>query len=264
MSLPWFRLYSEDLRKPPLATMPAADRWDFIRLLGIANEETMRGWLPEVKDIAFLMRMSEAKVIGLLHRLMAMRLVEQDQDAKRYAIVNRKRFFPRGDDSSDRVRRHRQRNGGGNGESNGVSSRDSHALDIERDQIDSYGVSEEDEELEEDEDDLISPAEASDSFQASCQDLIDGFWDDYVGDILGLWSNQDARSRRQLLKLARQMDADTVEHTFIEAINVTTPESPALLVMMLEQHQQGCGHGWRRGDPYVPSGWQVPVRREIA
>jgi len=93
-------------------------------------------------------------------------------------------------------------------------------------------------------------------------DLLPELWDDIIAEHLGPWTAVGARDRRQLLTLARQVDADTLEHVFIEAVNVTTPEKPALLILMLEQHRdQGCGNGWRPGEPTACGAWSTPYVR---
>lgn len=107
MSLPWFREYSEDVRKPPLATMAPSDFKAWIQLKGIANEEEDRGLLPAASAIAYMLRISEAKAVQLLHRFQELGLVARDEESRRMAIVNRKRYFPKGDDANQRMKRHR-------------------------------------------------------------------------------------------------------------------------------------------------------------
>lgn len=105
-----------------------------------------------------------------------------------------------------------------------------------------------------------SPSSSSGQSAADAQGLVAELWDTHLLDVgtLPRWNRLDTQTRRKLTTLARQVQPAMVEHVFIEAINVTTPESPALLILMLEQHRDhGCGYGWVPGEPYVSTGWEA-------
>lgn len=107
MTMPWFRMHSADLLTPPLATMPHADFHAFVNLLGIANSQAVRGVLPPLEELVFLLRMKDGQVVSLLHRCMDYGLVAQDAASKRYVIANLERYYRKGDNYVERQRTHR-------------------------------------------------------------------------------------------------------------------------------------------------------------
>ena len=75
---PWFRFYSEVLHDPKIQRLPIALRWSWVNVLCLANEQEPRGQLPQLKDVAYSLRVSEAKARAMLSSLKDAGLLDAD------------------------------------------------------------------------------------------------------------------------------------------------------------------------------------------
>lgn len=77
---PWFRFYSEMLenRKVQRLKPPLFKHW--VNLMALANLSQRRGYLPPIEDIAFRLRLSEEAVSQVIEELLALRLLDEDDD----------------------------------------------------------------------------------------------------------------------------------------------------------------------------------------
>lgn len=73
----WFRFYDEVVDDPKAQQLPPVLFKHWINLLCIANKERERGTLPCVRDIAFRLRLTEAKTRAILEELTALGLLDK-------------------------------------------------------------------------------------------------------------------------------------------------------------------------------------------
>ena len=78
--VPWFRFYSEVLHDPKIQRLPLALRWRWVELLCLANDQEPRGRLPLIGDIAYALRIPEAKASQSVVSLREAGLLEADAD----------------------------------------------------------------------------------------------------------------------------------------------------------------------------------------
>lgn len=76
--LKWFRLYHEALHDPKVQTLPLEQFKAWINLLCMASANTRRGVIPPVKDIAYTLRMSEARARSIVDALVTCGLIDRD------------------------------------------------------------------------------------------------------------------------------------------------------------------------------------------
>jgi hypothetical protein len=104
----WFRFYSEVLHDSKVQTLKPEMFRAWVNLLCLANEGTERGRLPELKQVAFALRLSEEKAAQVIGQLTACGLIDADE-----AGGNRPHNWDRrqrdSDDVNSRVREHRKR-----------------------------------------------------------------------------------------------------------------------------------------------------------
>lgn len=104
--LPWFRLWSEMRHNPKVLKLSFADRWYWLVLLCVANEQTPRGSLPATADLALELRISPGKAASLLTRLRDAGLVESGPDGGP-AIHDWRQWQRESDDAASRMARAR-------------------------------------------------------------------------------------------------------------------------------------------------------------
>ena len=101
----WLRLYDDVLDDPKVQQLSPALFKHWINLLCLANMGKPRGTLPSLFDIAFRLRLSDAKTATVLTDLMVVGLIElQDGHTWMHGWNERQRAS---DDVAERVRKHR-------------------------------------------------------------------------------------------------------------------------------------------------------------
>ncbi len=104
----WFRFYSEVLHDSKVQTLHPELFRAWVNLLCLANEGTERGRLPELKQIAFALRVKEDKAAQIVGQLTACGLIDADEQGG-----NRPHNWDRRQRDSDnvntRVREYRKR-----------------------------------------------------------------------------------------------------------------------------------------------------------
>lgn len=105
----WFRFYHEVVDDPKVQRLapPLFKHW--VNLLCLAARNAERGTLPSLADLAFGLRLSEAKVRAILTDLEAAGLL--DRDGETLQVHGWTRRQKRSDDVSKRVAKHRSGNG---------------------------------------------------------------------------------------------------------------------------------------------------------
>ncbi len=78
----WFRLYSEVLHDPKVQRLSPALFKHWINLLCLANEQTPRGTLPAIDDIAFALRVKPSEGVKILTELGRAGLVDQPSEGR--------------------------------------------------------------------------------------------------------------------------------------------------------------------------------------
>lgn len=103
----WFRFYTEVLDDPKIQRMPANLRWQWVKLLCLANLGTPRGRLPSTQDIAYRLRITREQadtlVVSLSHRGLI------DEIDGRYVPHNWDVRQPTYDLSTQRVKSYREK-----------------------------------------------------------------------------------------------------------------------------------------------------------
>lgn len=104
----WFRFYSEVLHDSKVQTLSPELFRAWVNLLCLANEGTDRGRLPELKQIAFALRVKDEKAAQLVGQLTACGLIDADEQSgnRPHNWDKRQRDS---DDVKTRVREHRKR-----------------------------------------------------------------------------------------------------------------------------------------------------------
>ena len=72
----WFRLHSDVINDPKIQRMPVALRWHWVAILCLANEQEPRGYVPSAPDVAFALRVSEAKAKQVIAELLSRGLLD--------------------------------------------------------------------------------------------------------------------------------------------------------------------------------------------
>lgn len=106
MNSHWIKLYIEILDDPKMGRLPDWLWRRTIELFLLAGENRNDGELPPVSDIAWRLRLDEAKLSEALRALSQVRVVELLPDGKTWKIVNFERRQA-AVSSTDRVRKHR-------------------------------------------------------------------------------------------------------------------------------------------------------------
>lgn len=105
----WFRFYDDALNDPKVQRLPAPLFKAWINLLCIASKND--GGLPELPDLAFMLRRDDAAVAKDLAALEAVGLFDRDGDRCIPHNWEKRQF--KSDVSNERVKRHRQRSRNG-------------------------------------------------------------------------------------------------------------------------------------------------------
>lgn len=116
----WFRFYHGAVDDPKVQRLAPVLFKHWVNLLCLASQQEPRGTLPPASDIAFRLRLTEAKADEALAELVAIGLVDRDA-AGAHAIHNWHGRQRASDDVAQRQRKHRGNvtgNGPGNGPSN--------------------------------------------------------------------------------------------------------------------------------------------------
>jgi hypothetical protein len=99
----WFRLYDDAINDPKVLRLPEASRWQWVAMLCVASKHD--GTLPQLSDIALLLRMPTRKAAATLARLREAGLV--DETDKGLVPHNWEGRQYKSDTSTERVRKHR-------------------------------------------------------------------------------------------------------------------------------------------------------------
>lgn len=101
----WFRFYHEALDDPKVQRLPAELFKAWVNLLCVASKND--GKIPDdVADLAFTMRMSQAKLAAQIEALVAAELLDRDETLHPHNWSERQY---ESDDVATRVKRHRER-----------------------------------------------------------------------------------------------------------------------------------------------------------
>jgi len=101
----WFRFYNEALDDPKVQKLPAETFRGWVNLLCLAARND--GNLPLHNDIAFALRLPDAKATALLDALIEAELLDHDETGIRPHNWNTRQY--KSDVSNERVKRHRER-----------------------------------------------------------------------------------------------------------------------------------------------------------
>ncbi len=104
----WFRFYSEVIHDPKIQTLSAGLRWTWLSCLCLSNENEPRGTLPGLKEIAYALRVPQAKAQEHLRRLIDANLIDID-DSGVMRPHNWDGRQHKSDDVTERVRQFRER-----------------------------------------------------------------------------------------------------------------------------------------------------------
>lgn len=99
----WFRLYDDAINDPKVLRLPEAARWQWVAMLCVASKHD--GTLPQLSDIALLLRMPTRRAAAMLARLREAGLVDET-DAGLVPHNWEGRQY-KSDSSTERVRKHR-------------------------------------------------------------------------------------------------------------------------------------------------------------
>ncbi|MEH2513464.1 hypothetical protein V1291_004818 [Nitrobacteraceae bacterium AZCC 1564] len=108
----WFRLYDDAINDPKILRLPESARWQWVATLCIASKND--GVLPQLSDVALLLRMPLKKASAVLARLRAAELLDETDAGLKPHNWDGRQY--KSDNSTERVRKHRaSRNVSGNG-----------------------------------------------------------------------------------------------------------------------------------------------------
>lgn len=102
----WFRFYSEALYDPKVQKLSPTMFKHWVNILCLANLHEPRGQLPPATDVAYALRMAEGRACELLDELLAMKLLDVDDEGN-LSPHNWKNRQPDSDDAKTRMRRRR-------------------------------------------------------------------------------------------------------------------------------------------------------------
>lgn len=109
----WFRLYDDAINDPKILRLPDAARWQWVAILCVASKHD--GVLPQLSDVALLLRMPPKKAAATLARLREAGLVDETDAGLKPHNWDGRQY--KSDSSTERVRKHRatRRNVSGDG-----------------------------------------------------------------------------------------------------------------------------------------------------
>lgn len=103
----WFRFYDEVLDDPKAQRLSPVLFRHWVNLLCLASRSATRGDLPPMSDIAFALRVNEAKARAIVSDLVSAGLIDQGDTLQMHNWSGRQRVS---DNVADRVSQHRSRN----------------------------------------------------------------------------------------------------------------------------------------------------------
>jgi 5-methylcytosine-specific restriction endonuclease McrA len=101
----WFRFYGDAINDPKIIRMPGAMRWHWIAILCVASKND--GILPDLKDIAFGLRVPERKAQSIINSLLAHGLLDRIDEVLTPHNWSSRQY--QSDSSAERVKRHREK-----------------------------------------------------------------------------------------------------------------------------------------------------------
>lgn len=105
----WLRLYDEIIDDPKVLQLSHEFRWNFVQILCIANRNSERGSLPDLRQCAIHMRMTLKKATRVIDELMRLGFIDKSKDGKGLEIHNwHKRQF-KSDDITARTAESKER-----------------------------------------------------------------------------------------------------------------------------------------------------------
>jgi hypothetical protein len=102
----WFRFYDEALDDPKVQNLGAAQFKHWVNLLCLASKQDDRGAIPDVRTVAFRLRLKPGEAAVTLSRLAEAGLLDAGEDGS-YRVHSWAKRQPRSDDVAPRVARHR-------------------------------------------------------------------------------------------------------------------------------------------------------------
>lgn len=99
----WFRLYDDAINDPKILRLPDAARWQWVAMLCVASKHD--GVLPQLSDVALLLRMPPKKAAATLARLREAGLVDETDNGLVPHNWDGRQY--KSDTSTERVRKHR-------------------------------------------------------------------------------------------------------------------------------------------------------------
>ena len=107
----WFRLYDDAINDPKVLRLPENARWQWVATLCIASKNN--GVLPQLSDVALLLRMPLKQAARAIARLLAAELLDETEAGLKPHNWDGRQY--KSDTSTERVRKHRAaRNVSGN------------------------------------------------------------------------------------------------------------------------------------------------------
>lgn len=101
----WLRINEDCIDNPKILKLPEALRWQWVALLCVASKND--GVLPPIDDVALCLRVPEAKAAEFIAKLVKARLIDREGDVFVPHNWNKRQF--KSDSSTDRVKRHREK-----------------------------------------------------------------------------------------------------------------------------------------------------------
>src|SRR4051794_4738929 len=107
--MPWVRLYDDRLHDPKVEQLSPEVFKHWVNLLCLSNKNDPRGSLPGLNDIAFRLRVSPKKAVGIVRSLVNAELIEECTDEPlSFRPHNWDDRQKRSDNVADRVSKHRR------------------------------------------------------------------------------------------------------------------------------------------------------------
>jgi len=92
----WFRFYSEAINSPKVQRLPGPMFKHWVNILCLANDHEPRGWLPDIEDVAFALRLNKVTAASVLGDLESQGFLDRQDDGS-YRPHNWEKWQPKRD-----------------------------------------------------------------------------------------------------------------------------------------------------------------------
>ena len=114
-SITWLRLYHSIIQDPKILQLTPDNRWYYVGLLVVSSEQTERGTLPNLSEIACYLRVRKPKAERIVETLTAAGLLYKSSSDHVLRINGWDDRQHTGDNTAERMKRYRLRNALRNG-----------------------------------------------------------------------------------------------------------------------------------------------------